>query len=230
MAPCTCWHCLQHRHAHGEASARQARWREAPGAGKRASTLRSRIRAVRQYVRDAMHVVGYLQMRLAGPSGKGAIKGEYQAMAFFEEVSGVPDAERCSSSALYLLAKKEVLAAALSGAEPREVPDSGAGSAGRARRDRRSSSPPAAVPLDPGQVLGHSAILGPLRDRALSFTTGSPRIHGQTQARKIDRFRQRSQVGEGACFVQAKTDGDWLAASEAGSAFRKGIPSPFTLW
>ena len=104
------------------------------GAGQRASTLRSRIRAVRKYVvwlssafavafpRDVMHAIEYLQMRLSEPSGRGAIKGAHQAMVFFEEVSGIPEAERCTSSPLYLLAKKEVLAAALPGAEPRQAP------------------------------------------------------------------------------------------------------------
>ena len=96
------------------------------GAGKRASTLRSRIRAV-QYVvwlsgafavsfpRDAMQVI-------VEPSSRGAIKGAHQAMVFFEEVSAIPDAECWSSLPFYLLAKKEVPGAALPGAEPRQAP------------------------------------------------------------------------------------------------------------
>ena len=70
------------------------------GAGKRASTLRSRIRAVRKCVvwlsgafavsfpRDAMHVIEYLQMRLAEPSGRGAIKGAHQAMVSSKRCQG----------------------------------------------------------------------------------------------------------------------------------------------
>ena len=74
------------------------------GAGRRATTLRARtraIRAIRRYVMwlasvfsvpfpsEVSHVVEYLQVKLNEPSYRGSIKGAHQAMCFFEEVCGV---------------------------------------------------------------------------------------------------------------------------------------------
>ena len=89
------------------------------GAGKRASTLRARTRAIRTC---AEHVVEYLQVRLSEPTCRGGIKGAHQAMCFFEEVSGIAEPDRWTSAAVYLLAKKEILASALPGGVPRQAP------------------------------------------------------------------------------------------------------------
>ena len=52
---------------------------------------------------------------------RGAIKEAHQAMCFFGEVCGVAEAARWTNAAIYLLAKKEILASALPGALPRQV-------------------------------------------------------------------------------------------------------------
>ena len=43
-------------------------------------------------------------------------------MCFFEEVSGIAEPDRWTSAAVYLLAKKEILASALPGGVPRQAP------------------------------------------------------------------------------------------------------------
>ena len=71
------------------------------GAGRRASTLRSRERAVRRYLnwlalnhdigypRELQHVTGYLQARKSEPCTRNALRGARTAIAFMEEVAGV---------------------------------------------------------------------------------------------------------------------------------------------
>ena len=92
-------------------------------AGRRATTLRART--PRKYVTwhasgfsvsfpsEVSHVVEYHQLKLSEP---------HQAMCFFEEVCGVKEMDRFTNNAIYLLAKREVLAAALPGALPRQSP------------------------------------------------------------------------------------------------------------
>ena len=91
------------------------------GAGKRASTLRARTRAIRKcavwlasafsvsFPRETSHVLEYLQVRLNEPACRGAIEGAHQAMCFSEEVCGVADSDRCTNSRVYLLAKDTCL-------------------------------------------------------------------------------------------------------------------------
>ena len=103
-------------------------------AGRRATTLRVKTRAIRKYVvwlasafsvpfpSEASHVIEYLQVKLTEPSNRGSIKGAHQEMCFEEEICGVAESERCTNSPVYLLAKKEALASALPGALPRQAP------------------------------------------------------------------------------------------------------------
>ena len=98
-------------------------------AGRRATTLRARTRAIRKsgafsvsFPNEVTHVTEYLQMKFNEPSNRGSIKGAHRAMCFFEEVCGVKESDRFTNDATYLLAKREVLAAALPGALPRQAP------------------------------------------------------------------------------------------------------------
>ena len=72
------------------------------GAGRRAATLRSRVRAVKRfldwlavshakrYPTDLHDFTGYLQARQSEPSTRGALEGAHKALVFMEEVAGVP--------------------------------------------------------------------------------------------------------------------------------------------
>ena len=73
------------------------------GAGRRASTLRARVRSLRRYVlwlstaygvsfpSETAHLVDYLQVRLQVPSTKRGLKAAHQALRFCEEVTAVPE-------------------------------------------------------------------------------------------------------------------------------------------
>ena len=104
------------------------------GAGKRATTLRARVTSLRRHVvwlseahdlsfpADVFHLVGYLQARAQEPATRGGLKAAHQAMRVFEEITAIPEQGRLTDSAVYVLAKKEMLAAALSGNFPKQAP------------------------------------------------------------------------------------------------------------
>ena len=104
------------------------------GAGKRASTLRARIRSLRRYTlwlstaygisfpSETAHFVEYLRVRSQEPTTRGGLKAAHQATRFYEEITAVPEQARLSESTVYSLAKKEFLAAALPGKFPRQAP------------------------------------------------------------------------------------------------------------
>ena len=104
------------------------------GAGKLATTLRARVMSLRRYVvwlsaayglsfpSEASHLVGYLQARAQEPSTRGGLKAAHQAMRFFEEITAIREQGRLTDSAVYVLAKKEILAAALPGGFPKQAP------------------------------------------------------------------------------------------------------------
>ena len=68
---------------------------------------------------DVAHLVDYFQARAQEPTTRGGLKGAHQAMRFFEEITAVPEQERLTDSTVYVLAKKEILAAALPKQAPR---------------------------------------------------------------------------------------------------------------
>ena len=53
---------------------------------------------------------------------RGGLKAAHQATRFFEEISTIPEPGRLTDSAVYVLAKKEILAAALLGSFPKQAP------------------------------------------------------------------------------------------------------------
>ena len=102
------------------------------GGGRRASTLRSRVRAVRRYLawlalnhdfgypRELEHVTGYLQARQSEPCTWNALRGAHTAIAFMEEVSGVEQASKFTASQVYLIIQRGILGQYASG-ETREA-------------------------------------------------------------------------------------------------------------
>ena len=103
------------------------------GAGRRAATLRSRVRAVKRFldwlaVSDAkgypteLHDnTGYLQGRQSEPCTRGALKGAHKALVFMEEVAGVTAQARITTSSLYLVLQKELLANSIPGRPPKQA-------------------------------------------------------------------------------------------------------------
>ena len=172
------------------------------GAGKRVSTLRSEIGAVRKCAvwlasassvpcfLDTTHVVEYLQMRLTEPSVRGVIKGStsgdgllrgdlwgsrHGALDFVRDLSSCKEGDPRGGS---VGSKTEA---------SYEVPNSCACSAGGAGRKRGSTSP----------LLGHCATLAPLRDRSGRRVTEPPKIQSQAAASEDDRGRQKSYHASG---------------------------------
>ena len=80
------------------------------GAGRRASTLRSRVRAVRRYLnwlalnhdlgypRELDHVTGYIQARQSEPNTRNELRAAHTAIAFMEEVAGVEQSEKLTGT------------------------------------------------------------------------------------------------------------------------------------
>ena len=60
-------------------------------------------------------------MKLSEPSNTGALKNAHEAFFFLEEVTGVAEAYKLTCSALYVVACKELLAAACPGGVPRQA-------------------------------------------------------------------------------------------------------------
>ena len=104
------------------------------GAGRRASTLRSRVRAVRRYLtwlalnhdvgypRELEHVTGNLQARQTEPCTSNALRGAHTATAFMEEVSGVEQASKFTASQVYSIIQREILANTLPGKPAKQAP------------------------------------------------------------------------------------------------------------
>ena len=106
------------------------------GAGHRAATLRSRVRAVKRFL-DWLAVshakgyptklhdyTGYLQARQSEPCTRGALKGAHKALVFMEEVAGVTAQARITTSSLslYLVIQKELLANSIPGRPSKQAP------------------------------------------------------------------------------------------------------------
>ena len=104
------------------------------GAGRRAATLRSRVRAVKRfldwlavshvkgYPTELHDFTGYLQARQSEPCTRGALKGAHKALVFMEEVAGVTAQARITTSSLYLVIQKKLLANSIPGRPTRQAP------------------------------------------------------------------------------------------------------------
>ena len=101
------------------------------GGGRRASTLRARVRASRKFLAwlavsadvafpsEVAHLTGYLESRHTEPCNRGALKAAHQSMAFLEDVAGVE--EKLTTNALYTVVYKELLATAQPGRTPKQA-------------------------------------------------------------------------------------------------------------
>ena len=97
------------------------------GAGRRASTPRSQVRAVRRDLswlalnhdvgspRELEHVTGYLQTRQSEPCTRNAFRRAHTAIAFAMEVAGVEPTSKFTATQVYSIIQKEILANALPG-------------------------------------------------------------------------------------------------------------------
>ena len=104
------------------------------GAGLRASTLRSRVRHLHRFfswleltkgVRfptELSQLTDYLRVRLSEPCNRGALKNVNEAFGFYEQVTGVPAAERHTSKELYQEVYREILSSALPGKLSKQAP------------------------------------------------------------------------------------------------------------
>ena len=104
------------------------------GGGRRASTLRSRVRGVRKFLtwlavtRELSYPTSFdqrsefLHVRLSEPCNRGALKGTYQSFVFLEETVGTPLQKRLTGSALYGVIYRELLASAQPGRHSKQAP------------------------------------------------------------------------------------------------------------
>ena len=102
------------------------------GAGRRASTLRSRVRAVRQFFAwlalahgvsfptEVVHLTEYLQTRHSEPCNRGSLKVAHNAFVFLEETAAVE--VKLTQQALYGAVRKELFATAEPGRPTRQAP------------------------------------------------------------------------------------------------------------
>ena len=90
------------------------------GAGRRAATIRARVRTIRKflvwlaaahelaYPSSHLQLIEYMQIRHSEPCPRGSLKLTHVAFVFLEELSGVR--EKFTEVPLYLSAKKELMA------------------------------------------------------------------------------------------------------------------------
>ena len=100
--------------------------------GRRAGTLRSRVRSVQKFLGwlIASHGVSfpvhwrqlteYLQVRYSEPCVRGSLKLVHSSYVFLQEVAGIED--KLTDSAMYVVALKELMSQAIPGKPPRQAP------------------------------------------------------------------------------------------------------------
>ena len=102
------------------------------GGGRRAGTLRSRVRSVQKFLGwlVASHGVNfpvhwrqlteYLQVRYSEPCVRGSLKLVHSSSVFLQEVAGMED--KLTDSSMYVVALKELMSQAIPGKPPRQAP------------------------------------------------------------------------------------------------------------
>ena len=102
------------------------------GGGRRAGTLRSRVRTIQKNIGwlIAAHQISfpnhwrqltdYLQVRYSEPCVRGALKLVHSSYIFLQEVAGIED--KLTDTALYSVSLKELMAQASPGQAPRQAP------------------------------------------------------------------------------------------------------------
>ena len=104
------------------------------GAGRRAGTLRSRVRNIRHflawlavnhgitYPTRQTHLTDFMQVRLSEPCNRGSLKLVHESFIFVDIVSGLEPNLRLTSSQLYITIYRELMTKALPGKLPRQAP------------------------------------------------------------------------------------------------------------
>ena len=104
------------------------------GAGRRAGTLRSRVRNIRHflawfainhgitYTTEQTHLTDFMQVRLSEPCNRGSLKLVHESFIFLDMVSGLEPRLRLTSSQLYITIYRELMTKALPGKLPRQAP------------------------------------------------------------------------------------------------------------
>ena len=104
------------------------------GGGRRASTLRSRVRELRKFFAwfsvtyeeefptTEEHFTGFLRARASEPCNRGALKATHRSFGFLEEVTGMPLSERRTKSKLFDVILRELLSTALPGKPAQQAP------------------------------------------------------------------------------------------------------------
>ena len=104
------------------------------GAGRRTSTLHSRVRAVRRYLKwlalnhdvgypsELEHVTGYLLARQSEPCTRNALRGAHTAIAFMEHLAGVEQTSKLTGTQVFSIVQKEILADTLPGKPSKQAP------------------------------------------------------------------------------------------------------------
>ena len=102
------------------------------GSGRRAGTLRSRVRSVQKFLGwlVASHGISfpihwrqlteYLQVRYSEPCVRGSLKLVHSSYIFLQEVAGIED--KLTDSAMYAVSLKELMSQAAPGRSPRQAP------------------------------------------------------------------------------------------------------------
>ena len=102
------------------------------GGGRRAGTLRSRVRTIQKFIgwliaahqisfpNHGRQLTEYLQVRYSEPCVRGALKLVHSSYIFLQEVAGTED--KLTDTAMYSVSLKEVMARASPGQAPRQAP------------------------------------------------------------------------------------------------------------
>ena len=103
-------------------------------AGRRLSTVRTRVRVLRRflewlvltkgavYPQHQQQLIEHEGLRAEEPCSRSPLKALSATYTFLDEVSGVTGSERMSKGPLYVAVHKEFLAAAFQGRPPRQAP------------------------------------------------------------------------------------------------------------
>ena len=155
------------------------------GGGRRASTLRARVRASKKYLAwlavsadvafpsEVSHLTGFFESRHSEPCNRGALKAAHQCMAFLEDVAGID--EKLTTNAFYTVVYRKLLATAQPGRTPRQAP--------RCRPGVENATPPSTVPteekveagISDGNLLGDATTLLPLSKEVMDVLTDQTR-------------------------------------------------------
>ena len=104
------------------------------GAGKRAATLRSRVRMARRYLASlsvnykvtfpncVQHSTEFLKVRVSEPCNRGALRNVHRGFGFLDETASVTPQDSVTTNPLYSVIFHEMLAKAIPGKPSKQAP------------------------------------------------------------------------------------------------------------